>query len=141
MLPDITVLWVVVLIIVLAFILDRLVFRPVLGVIKKREEAVTSARLLAERATEEARQAGEEFERKTAAARAEVYRQMEEMRRVGLEERTALVEATRREAEQTLAEARAQLHHDVEAARARLDQDADALANEAAGRILGRQPS
>jgi F-type H+-transporting ATPase subunit b len=140
-LPDITVLWVVVLIIVLAFILDRLVFRPVLGVIKKREEAVTGARLLAERATEEARQAGEEFERKTAAARAEVYRQMEEMRRAGLEERTALVEATRREAEQALAEARAQLHHDVEAARARLDQDADALANEAAGRILGRQPS
>jgi len=140
-LPDITVLWVVVLIIVLAFILDRLVFRPVLGVIKKREEAVTSARLLAERATEEARQAGEEFERKTAAARAEVYRQMDEMRRTGLEERTALVEATRREAEQALAEARAQLHHDVEAARARLDQDADALANEAAGRILGRQPS
>jgi F-type H+-transporting ATPase subunit b len=140
-LPDITVLWVVVLIIVLAFILDRLVFRPVLGVIKKREEAVTSARLLAERATEEARQAGEEFERKTAAARAEVYRQMEEMRRAGLEERTALVEATRHEAEQALAEARAQLHHDVEAARARLDQDADALANEAAGRILGRQPS
>ena len=141
MLPDITVLWVVVLIIVLAFILDRLVFRPVLGVIKKREEAVTSARLLAERATEEARQAGEEFERKTAAARAEVYRQMDEMRRAGLEERTALVEATRREAEQALAEARAQLHDDVEAARARLDQDADALANEAAGRILGRQPS
>jgi F-type H+-transporting ATPase subunit b len=140
-LPDITVLWVVVLIIVLAFILDRLVFRPVLGVIKKREEAVTSARLLAERATEEARQAGEEFERKTAAARAEVYRQMEEMRRAGLEERTALVEATRREAEQALVEARAQLHHDVEAARARLDQDADALATEAAGRILGRQPS
>ena len=141
MLPDITVLWVVVLIIALAFILDRLVFRPVLGVIKKREEAVTSARLLAERATEEARQAGEEFERKTAAARAEVYRQMDEMRRTGLEERTALVEATRREAEQTLAEARAQLHHDVEAARARLDQDANALATEAAERILGRQPS
>ena len=39
MLPDITVLWVVVFILVLAFILDRLVFRPVLGVIKQREEA------------------------------------------------------------------------------------------------------
>ena len=56
-------------------------------------------------------------------------------------ESTALVEATRREAEQALAAARAQLHTDVEAARARLDQDADALANEAASRILGRQPS
>jgi F-type H+-transporting ATPase subunit b len=139
--PDITVLWVVLLIIALAFILDRLVFRPVLGVIKKREEAVTSARLLAERATEEARQAGAEFERKTAAARAEIYRQMEDMRRAGIEERTALVDATRREAEQTLADARGKLKNDVDAARARLNQDADALASEAAGRILGRQPS
>jgi F-type H+-transporting ATPase subunit b len=140
-LPDITVLWVVFLILLLSFILDRLVFRPVLGVIKRREEAVTSARLLAERATEEARQAGEEFERKTAAARAEIYRQMDDMRRAGLEERTALVEATRREADQALADARAQLHRDVEEARARLDQDADALAAEAAGRILGRRAS
>ena len=81
MLPDITVLWVIFFILVLSFILDRLIFRPVLGVIKRREEAVTSARLLAERATEEARQAGDEFQRKTAAARAEVYRQMDEMRR------------------------------------------------------------
>ena len=66
---------------------------------------------------------------------------MDEMRRAGLEERTALVEATRREAEQTLAAARDQLHRDVEDARAQLDRDAEALAAEAASRILGRQPS
>ena len=85
------------------------------------------------------REAGDEFERKTAAARAEVYRQIDEMRRAGLEERTALLEATRQDAEQTLAEARAQLHRDVEDARARLDQDAEALAADAASRILGRR--
>ena len=141
MLPDLSVLWVIILILVLAAILDRLVFRPVLKVIKQREDAVTSARALAERAGEEARNATAEFERKTREARTEIYQQMDEMRRAGLAERAALVETTRREAEQTLATARAELARDVAAARAELDADATALANAAADRILGRRVS
>lgn len=52
MIPDASVFLIVALVLALAFILDRLVFRPVLGVIKQREDA------------------GEEFERKTGEARA-----------------------------------------------------------------------
>ena len=141
MLPDITVLWVIFFILVLSFILDRLVFRPVLGVIKRREEAVTSARLLAERATEEARQAGRRIRAEDRRRRAEVYRQMDEMRRAGLEERTALSKPRARRPSKRSPTARAQLHRDVEDARARLDADAEALAAEAAGRILGRRAS
>jgi F-type H+-transporting ATPase subunit b len=140
-LPDLSVLWVIVLILVLAAILDRLVFRPVLHVIKQREDAVTSARALAVEAGEEARRATDEFERKTREARAEIYQQMDDMRRTGLAERTALVEATRREAEQALATARAELARDVAEARAQLDADAEALAADAANRILGRRVS
>ena len=66
---------------------------------------------------------------------------MDEMRKAALEERTALIDATRREAAQALSDARAQLDRDVEEARARLDADAEALAAEAARRVLGRQPS
>jgi F-type H+-transporting ATPase subunit b len=140
-LPDLSVLWVIVLILVHAAILDRLVFRPVLHVIKQREDAVTSARALAVEAGEEARRATDEFERKTREARAEIYQQMDDMRRTGLAERTALVEATRREAEQALATARAELARDVAEARAQLDADAEALAADAANRILGRRVS
>ena len=141
MLPDLSVFWVVGLLLVLAVILDRLVFRPVLKVIKQREDAATSARTLAEQAAEEARRASEEFEKKTQLARAEVYRQMDDMRRGALADRTALIEETRKEAETALAQARSDLARDVATARARLDQDADALATDAAARILGRQPS
>lgn len=138
---DLSVLWAVFFVLALSVILDRLVFRPVLGVIKAREDAVRSAKTLAERATDEARRASEEFERKTNDARADVYRQMDDMRRAGLEERAALVAATRKEAEHALAEARAQLDRDVAAAQARLDADADALAADAATQILGRRAS
>ena len=141
MLPDLSVFWVIGLVLALAVILDRLVFRPVLKVVAEREAAVTSARALAERAADEAQRAGAEFERKTQDARAGLYRQMEEMRRSALEERAALVAETRREADQALAEARASLAKDVERARITLDAEAESLAADATRRILGRQPS
>lgn len=141
MLPDWSVLWIIVLLIVLSIVLDRLVFRPVLKVIKQREDAAVSARQLAEKAADEARKASDEFDRKTSAARAEVYRQMEDMRRTALADRAALIDETRREADKTLADARAALDRDVTEARARLDADANALAADAAARILGRRAS
>ncbi len=137
-LPDSTVFLVIGLILTLAVILDRLVFRPVLKVVAERETAVSSARALAERASDEAQRTSAEFERKTQEARAALHRQMEDMRRAALEERTTLVGETRREADQMLAEARATLAADVARARARLDADAESLANEATQRILGR---
>ena len=51
------------------------------------KQAGRSARELAERSANEARAAAAEFEQKTAAARAEIYRQMDEMRRAAIAER------------------------------------------------------
>lgn len=141
MLPDLSVFWVVFFVLLLTFILDRLFFRPLLAIIKQREDAVGSAKALADKAAAEARRATDEFDRQTAIARAEVYRQMDEMRRAALDDRAALVDATRKEAEALLAQARADLARDVAAARARLDTDADALAADAASQILGRRVS
>ena len=138
---DLSVLWVIGLLLLLSVILNRLIFKPVLAVIKKREDAVTSARQLAEQAAAEARHAADEFDRKTQLARSEIYRQMDDMRQVALADRTALIDDTRREAEAALASARTELARDVEAARATLNADAEALASEATNRILGRRAS
>ena len=141
MLPDLSVLWVVFFVLLLALILDRLFFRPLLGAIKQREGAAASAKALADQAAAEARRATEEFDRQTTAARTEVYKQMDEMRRAAMADRASLVDATRKEADAALAQARADLKRDVDDARARLDTDAEALAAEAASRILGRRVS
>lgn len=141
MLPDLSVLWVIAFVLILSLSLNRLLFQPLLKVIAQREQAASSARVLAEQAAAEARKATEEFERRTAAARAEIYRQMDEMRRSALDDRTALVDVTRKEAEEQLAHARAQLDRDVAEARERLDADADRLAADAEARILGRVAS
>ena len=138
---NLSLLWVIFFVLVLTFVVNRLLIKPLTKTMEARQQAIDSARALAERAATEARTATGEFERKTAAARSEVYRQMDEMRRVASDERARLLEATRAEAAAALAEASAKLQADMERARTQLRADADKLGNEAAGRILGRQAS
>jgi len=140
-LPNLSVLWVIFFVLLLTFIVDRLLLRPVLDVIRRREEAIESARELARRAAHDAQAATAEFERKTTAARAEIYREMDEMRRAALAQRAEIVAETRAEAEAAVAAAGRQLQAEAEEARRKLDAEAQALGAAAADRILGRKAS
>ena len=141
MLPNLSVLWVIFFVLVLTFVVDRLLLRPVLGVIRRREEAIESARELARRSATEAQAATAEFERKTAAARGEMYREMDEMRRAALGRRAEIVAETRKEAEAQVADAITRLDAETAEARRKLEVDAQALGAAAAERILGRKAS
>jgi F-type H+-transporting ATPase subunit b len=140
-LPDLSVFWVIFFVITLTILLNRLLFTPLLDVMRQREDAVRSARELAERSAAESRAAAAELDEKTATARAEIYRQMDEMRKTALSERAAILSSTRAEAEAEVARAREALRLEAEEARRRLAADAEALGAEAADRILGRRAS
>lgn len=141
MLPDLSVVWVILFVLLLTVIVDRLLLRPVLRVMQAREEAIRSARELAERSANEARAAAAEFEQKTTAARADIYKQMDEMRRAALSERAEIMARTRAEADAEVAAASNRLKAETEDARRRLEADADALGGIVAERILGRKVS
>ena len=141
MLPDLSVVWVIVFVLVLSVVLDRLLLRPVTRIMKARETAIGSARELAETSRARAQAAMDEFDAKTRAARAEVYRQMEENRRAALATRADLVAATRREVERSMGEAAVRLRAQTDAARGQLERDADVLAGTIVERVLGRKAS
>jgi F-type H+-transporting ATPase subunit b len=135
--PDLSVLWVMAFVLLLVVTLDRLLFAPLLRIIGERRRAVDSARDLAERSATRAAEATTEFDRQTKAARADIYGQMDEQRRSALARRTELLQTTRQEAEGLLADGRARLHTETDAARATLARDADALGAAIAARVLG----
>jgi len=140
-LPDLSVFWVIVFVMMLTVIIDRLVLRPVLRVIREREEAIRSARELADRSANQAKAAAAEFDQKTGAARAEIYRQMDEMRRAALAERTEMMARTRAEADAQVTAASERLKAETEEAKRRLEVDANVLGGAVAERILGRKVS
>jgi F0F1-type ATP synthase membrane subunit b/b' len=141
LIPDFSVIWVIGFVLLLSVLLDRLLLRPITRVMSEREGAIRSARELAESSRSRAEAVGEELEGKTRAARADLYRQMDEKRRAALERRTALVAETRQQIERTTREASATVGAQAAAARALLERDADALAATIVERVLGRKAS
>ena len=141
MLPDLLVVWVIGLVLVLSILLDRLLLRPVTRTMKARENAIGSAREVAETSGARAQAAVDELDAKTRAARADVYRQMEENRRAALATRAEVVAATRGEVERSMGEATVRLRTQADAARSQLERDADALASTIVERVLGRKAS
>jgi F-type H+-transporting ATPase subunit b len=141
LIPDLSVLWIIAFVLTLSVILDRLLLRPVTRVMQERENAIRSARDLAESGRAKAQAATDEFEAKTRAARADIYRQMDEKRRAALERRSELVAATRGEIENTMRDATARVRSQASAARAQIDRDAGSLAATIVERVLGRKAS
>jgi F-type H+-transporting ATPase subunit b len=138
LIPDLSTLWVVVLLLTTTVLLNSLIFKPILKVIDQRSGAVRGARELAESASQKAAAASAEYHEKLQRARAEVYRQMDDMRRSALEKRAALLTETRETVERELSTATARVHQESETARAALDRDAGTLAGAIVARVLGR---
>jgi F-type H+-transporting ATPase subunit b len=138
LIPDITTLWVVVLLLTTVVLLNTLVFKPVLAVIEARLKAVADARELAESAAQRAQAAAAEYDQKLTAARTAVYREMDDKRGVALEKRAALIGETKGVVEKELADAIARVRQQSAEARASLDRDAEALAGAIVTRVLGR---
>jgi len=139
--PDLSTVWIIAFVLSLSVVLDRLLLRPLTGVMQARAAAVRSARELADTSRVRAQAASDEFDARTRAARGEVYRQMDEARRAATEQRAAIVAETRREVDRATAEATARLKAQTAAAQAQIERDADALAATVVERVLGRKAS
>ncbi len=136
--PDITTLWVVGFLLLCTYLLNTLFFKPILRIIDERAAAVRGARELADSAAQKATAAAAEYDRKLNTARAEVYGQMDEMRKAALDKRADVLASTRATVEQELKTATARVQQESQEARAALDRDASNLAGAIVSRVLGR---
>jgi len=137
-LPDISVIWVILAVLALAFALDRVLFKPLVRVMREREHAVKSAMDLANSATAKAQAATAEFDANVNAARADLYKHMDERRKVAEGYRADVMARTRDEVDASLASARSQLDTQAAHVRTQLEHDSDTLAREIAQKVLGR---
>lgn len=136
--PDITTVWVIGFLLLCTFMLNTLVFKPILRVIDSRTDAVRGARELADSAAHKATAAANEYDHKLNTARAEVYLQMDEMRKSALDKRAELLASTRATVGQELLAASARVQQESKEASAALDRDASNLAGAIVSRVLGR---
>ena len=141
MIPDLSVLWVIVLVLALTFVVQRFLFGPLLRVMHERESATAKAQALAAEAGRRAQAATMDYEAQMSAARNELYRQMDSVRRAALDRSAAFVAQARQDADGTRADALRSLDDSVAAARTALATDAEALSHAIVDRVLERRVS
>jgi len=127
----------VILVFLLFVILNRIFFRPVMAVLKQREEMTVGALARAREQSMLAEAKGREYESAFQSARQEVYRQREEDRRVNLEKRDAALRTAREQTEVLIRDAQAALASEVDRAKAELDGACQPLAEEITQILVG----
>jgi F-type H+-transporting ATPase subunit b len=128
----------VLLVVVLHFYLKFVFFKPLKKVLDERYDASEGARKLAAESLERAAAKTAGYEAKLRAARAEVYQAQERFYKEMQERQAAQVAEARRNAEQMLRAAQAQIGLEAAQAKAALAAESDALAARIAEAVLRR---
>jgi F-type H+-transporting ATPase subunit b len=134
-------LFIFLLIILLIFVLNQTLFRPVNHILEERERLGLGRSLEAQRMLKEAEQRTRNYESQIRAARATVYQQIEARRRELKASRLELLAAARKDAEAQLASARNEIASQADAARSSLERDAREMAENISAQLLRRPVS
>jgi F-type H+-transporting ATPase subunit b len=136
--PNQTLIIQIVIFLVLMVVLDRVLFKPMLGLLAERKKRTEGRRAKAEEAGGQAKDIWEDYQTKLAAARSEAEVVRIELIRQGDAERQRLLDAANAEAEKTVATLKAQVAEQADKAKAALVAEVDALSKMMAEKILGR---
>jgi F0F1-type ATP synthase membrane subunit b/b' len=126
------------LVVFLHFYLKSMFFGPLKKVLKERYDATEGARKMADSSLAKAAEKAAEYEAALRAARAETYKELEQLRRQLQDERAAGVREARSRADAAIAEAKASLNAEMSALKRNLETESEALAGRIAAKILRR---
>jgi len=136
--PDGSLVFVLVLFLILVFVLNRILFRPIGRVLDERQTLIEGAanEARAARRSYETRLA--EYEATIRQARAESYKRSEQQRAAAVEERRHLIDAAKQHAHEQIERAKQEIEQQVVQARAALESESRQIAERISRTVLGR---
>jgi len=131
-----TPLVVLVIILIMIFTLNKLLFQPVLRTLDNRKQVIDGSESQVVRATEELDKLRVEIDHKLHEARAQVMHLINEARDSGIHEKEAMIQAELEKVENELEQNRAELQQQVVTAKAELQTVSVEIATATATRLL-----
>lgn len=122
----------------LMYLLNRILFRPMLRVLEERRERTEGRRKKAAQLDSESQAIWDDYQKRIQAAKADADRTRTQLIRQGEAERERLLAAATAQSDKAVAQVRARLRGEAEEARRSLRAQAAQLAESVAQRILGR---
>jgi F-type H+-transporting ATPase subunit b len=138
LMPDGSLLFVLILFLVLVPILNRILFKPITRVLDERERLTSGSSNEAHAILNTIDHRLAEYEEGIRGARSEGYRVIESRRTAANAERQQQIDAAKADAEAKIAAARGQIGADADAARVTLESDAREIADRISSTVLGR---
>ena len=124
--------------ILLIFILNHLLFKPLLGMIDKRKQQFAESEAEIKRLQETVEQKMAAYEEKLRQAKAIAVEQKNEIIRQGAEEAKEIIDAVRAEIPGLMEQFQARMEEEIEAAKRTLTGQSQRLSVEIAEKVLGR---
>jgi F-type H+-transporting ATPase subunit b len=136
--PDGSLVFVLILFIILVFVLNRILFKPIGRVLDERQTLTDGAtnEARAARRTYDARLA--EYEATIRQARAESYKRSEQERAAAVEERRHLIDEAKLHGHEQIERAKQEIEQQVVLARATLESESRQIAERISRTVLGR---
>jgi F-type H+-transporting ATPase subunit b len=126
----------IILLLILHIYLKYVLFRPLDRVLKQRDAATAGARKAAEESLRRAEEKAAEYEQAIRTARADAYREQEQIRQDVIAQQEAKIQETRKRIQEMVQQARERINAEAEAARRSLEAQAGSLADEITEAVL-----
>ncbi|MDT5121033.1 MAG: synthase [Acidobacteriota bacterium] len=136
--PDGTLILHIAIILVMVFVLNATLFKPINRILEERERRTRGRSSEAHDILHRVEEKLAHYEQTLRQTRTEGYRLMEQEHAVAMQERQASLNAAREEINRSVAEQKETIHAQAEEARATLNQDARRRAAEIGAQILHR---
>jgi F-type H+-transporting ATPase subunit b len=124
---------------VLVLIMDRLIFRPILGIIEKRDKHLEELKSKAVTFSEKAGEIQSEHDAQLAAIKREGTHIIDEIRKKGHEEQKEIVDMALENLDRKLKVAKDEIGREKEVASKRLQEETASIAMQLASKLLDRK--
>lgn len=131
-------IWAIINFIILVAILNKFLYKPILGVLDARKQDIKNKLDEAANARNEAIQVKEEYTKEMQNARQEAQEIISKATKLAEESKSGILQEARVESEKVLKKAQEEIRLEKEKAKAELRNEVAALAVMAAGRVLER---
>lgn len=128
-----------VLFLLLMYVSNKLLFQPYLALRERRKAGIEGARAEAERMTAQADAKLADYEKQLGVARSRANDEGRKVRAEAVTHEREVTDKARATAQAAIDEAQGKMRAETDAARATLMPQADALAKQIAGKLLGRE--
>ena len=136
--PNITVLFQIANFLILLFILNLIVYRPIRKILGRRGDEVISFQDMIEDFQNRSEKEAKTLQENMAGARSQGFKEKENLKNAGLEEEKVMVQGAISAAEEKIGKAKGEIDQDTARARQSLEAEVEVFSKELAEKILGR---